>query len=157
LDITSREWIEQCVEAYAETLLFVSHDRYFINRFATRIWELEDGKITDFRGTYEQYRAAKNAAAKAPSTATAAEKKQENAAEPAKPARRKGSPSPDKQLARLEREIAALEEKQRDLEQQREDFCTDYEKLIELDREEAALKEALDLKYAEWTALAEAM
>ena len=40
LDIASREWIEEAVEAYDGTLLFVSHDRYFINRFATRIWEL---------------------------------------------------------------------------------------------------------------------
>lgn len=38
LDIASREWIEEAVEAYDGTLLFVSHDRYFINRFATRIW-----------------------------------------------------------------------------------------------------------------------
>ena len=36
LDIDSREWIEEAVEAYDGTLLFVSHDRYFINRFATR-------------------------------------------------------------------------------------------------------------------------
>ena len=48
LDIASREWIEEAVEAYDGTLLFVSHDRYFINRFATRIWELADGTITDY-------------------------------------------------------------------------------------------------------------
>ena len=46
LDIASREWIEEAVEAYDGTLLFVSHDRYFINRFATRIWELADQTIT---------------------------------------------------------------------------------------------------------------
>ena len=40
LDIAAREWIEEAVEAFDGTLLFVSHDRYFINRFATRIWEL---------------------------------------------------------------------------------------------------------------------
>ncbi|MFQ9053428.1 MAG: ATP-binding cassette domain-containing protein [Oscillospiraceae bacterium] len=39
LDIASREWIEEAVEALDGTLLFVSHDRYFINRFATRVWE----------------------------------------------------------------------------------------------------------------------
>ncbi|MBR5572446.1 MAG: ABC-F family ATP-binding cassette domain-containing protein, partial [Oscillospiraceae bacterium] len=48
LDIASREWIEEAVEAFDGTLLFVSHDRYFINRFATRIWELADGTITDY-------------------------------------------------------------------------------------------------------------
>ena len=57
LDIDSREWIEEAVEAYDGTLLFVSHDRYFINRFATRIWELADGTITDYPCGFAQYRA----------------------------------------------------------------------------------------------------
>ena len=46
------------MESYEGNLLFVSHDRYFINRFATRIWMLENGQIIDFRGTFEEYRAA---------------------------------------------------------------------------------------------------
>ena len=45
------------------TLLFVSHDRYFIDRFATRVWELEDGQVTDFRGSYGEYRAARESEA----------------------------------------------------------------------------------------------
>jgi peptide chain release factor 1 len=56
LDIQSREWIEEAVEAYDQTLLFISHDRYFTARFASRIWMLEDGALTDFHGTYEEYR-----------------------------------------------------------------------------------------------------
>jgi len=56
LDIQSREWIEEAVEAFDQTLLFISHDRYFTARFATRIWVLEDGVLTDFLGTYEEYR-----------------------------------------------------------------------------------------------------
>ena len=60
LDIASREWIEEAVEAYDGTLLFVSHDRYFINRFATRIWELENGVITDYRVGYARYRRIKD-------------------------------------------------------------------------------------------------
>ncbi|MEI3305738.1 MAG: ATP-binding cassette domain-containing protein [Dysosmobacter sp.] len=59
LDIASREWIEEAVEAYDGTLLFVSHDRYFINRFATRIWELADGTITDYPMGFAQYRQVK--------------------------------------------------------------------------------------------------
>ncbi len=50
LDIASREWMEDALSDYEQTLLFVSHDRYFIEKFATRIWALADGKITDFRG-----------------------------------------------------------------------------------------------------------
>ena len=59
LDVASREWIEEAVEAYDGTLLFVSHDRYFINRFATRIWELADGTITDYTCGFAQYRQLK--------------------------------------------------------------------------------------------------
>lgn len=59
LDIASREWIEDAVEAFDGTLLFVSHDRYFIQRFATRVWELADGTITDYPMGFAQYRAAK--------------------------------------------------------------------------------------------------
>ena len=46
----SREWMEDALSDYEQTLLFVSHDRYFIEKFATRIWALADGRITDFRG-----------------------------------------------------------------------------------------------------------
>ncbi|MBQ0038629.1 MAG: ABC-F family ATP-binding cassette domain-containing protein [Clostridiales bacterium] len=59
LDIAAREWIEEAVEAFDGTLLFVSHDRYFINRFATRVWELEGGTINDYPMGFAQYRAVK--------------------------------------------------------------------------------------------------
>ena len=55
LDIASREWMEDALSDYEQTLLFVSHDRYFIEKFATRIWALSGGEITDFRGGYKDY------------------------------------------------------------------------------------------------------
>ena len=76
LDIASREWIEEAVEAFDGTLLFVSHDRYFINRFATRVWELSDGTINDYPMGFAQYRAAK-AEEKKPAPAPAQKKKQD--------------------------------------------------------------------------------
>ena len=72
LDIQSREWIEEAVEEYEGNLLFVSHDRYFIDRFATRIWMLEGGHITDFKGTYQEYLAMRQ--------------RQKNPSQPAAPA-----------------------------------------------------------------------
>ncbi|SHH47948.1 ATPase components of ABC transporters with duplicated ATPase domains [Sporobacter termitidis DSM 10068] len=145
LDIVSREWIEEAVEDFGETLLFVSHDRYFINRFATRVWELEGGRINDFRGTYEKYRATK-----------AMQTKQESAPKEARTVRKekpKRAGSTEKQIARLEREIAALEESLKKLAEQKNEFCADYEKLMELDGEEAALQSQLDDKYDAWAAL----
>jgi len=147
LDISSREWIEEAVEDYGETLLFVSHDRYFVNRFATRIWELEDGKITDFRGSYEKYRAVKAGNAKSESAA----KKHHPEQKPVK----KSTASPEKQIAKLEKDIASLEEKLKDLGDQRDAYCSDYEKLLALDTEEAEIKAAINEKYGEWAALSE--
>jgi ABC-type multidrug transport system ATPase subunit len=55
LDIPSREWIEEAVSQFGGTILFISHDRFFINKFGDRVWELENGRITDYHGTYEEY------------------------------------------------------------------------------------------------------
>lgn len=55
LDLMSREWIEEAVEAFTGTLLFVSHDRYFVERFATRVIYLENGEYIDYTGSYEQF------------------------------------------------------------------------------------------------------
>ena len=56
LDIASREWVEAAIEEFEGVLLFVSHDRYFIEKFAERIWLLENGTIRDFRCGYQKYR-----------------------------------------------------------------------------------------------------
>ena len=56
LDIASREWVEAAIEEFEGVLLFVSHDRYFIEKFAERIWLLEDGVIRDFKCGYSKYR-----------------------------------------------------------------------------------------------------
>ncbi len=55
LDIASREWIEKALSNYKGTLLFISHDRYFLDKFANRIWLMVDGRIRDFKGTYREY------------------------------------------------------------------------------------------------------
>ena len=55
LDIESREWIEEAVTDFNGTLLFISHDRYFLNKFASRIWSMKDGNITDFHGGFDEF------------------------------------------------------------------------------------------------------
>ena len=55
LERMSREWIEEILEDFAGTMLFVSHDRYFIDRFATRILSLEEDGCTDYPDTYENF------------------------------------------------------------------------------------------------------
>ena len=55
LDIESREWIEEAVSDFEGTLLFVSHDRYFLNKFTSKIWSMKDGDITEFNCGFDEY------------------------------------------------------------------------------------------------------
>ena len=146
LDIASREWMEDALEDYDEALLFVSHDRYFIEKFATRIWALENGVFTDFRGTFEAYRAFCARQTVREQTEKKVERKKE-----AKPKR---GVSPEKQLQRIEREIEKAEAHLSQLQAACEANATDYQKLMELTEESNAVQAALDALYEQWEALA---
>lgn len=63
LDIMAREAVEAALTAFDGTVLVVSHDRYFINEVADRIWEIEDGQLKDYKGNYDFYLAEKQKAA----------------------------------------------------------------------------------------------
>ena len=149
LDITSREWIEEALEAYDEALLFVSHDRYFINRFATRVWELKDGKITDFKGTFAQYRAYKENAEHFAEIKKHAEKKAE------KPKKKQKPQDTAKLISKLERDIAAKEQEIKELDAQAEEYASDYEKLLEIGDKRAVAETELDALYESWEELSE--
>lgn len=72
LDIMAREAVEAALTAFDGTVLVVSHDRYFINEVADRIWEIEDGQLKDYKGNYDFYLAEKQKAATAAAEAMAA-------------------------------------------------------------------------------------
>ncbi len=153
LDIDSREWIEEAVEAYDGTLLFVSHDRYFINRFATRIWELSDQTITDYPMGFAQYRQMK----------AQEEAEKQEAPKPVKekhmterPARgNKAQQAARRQLTICEREIAKAEEAIAELDVQMEAAACDYEKLNELVKQKETAQAELDALYERWEQLSE--
>ncbi len=148
LDLNSREWIEEAVADYTGNLLFVSHDRYFINQFATRIWMLEDGKITDFEGTFAEYRAWKEKKLPAPPP-----KKEEAPPKKEKPKRTGGTKLLEKELAAAEREVTRAEERMYDLTQEIEASSSDYLKLTELYEQREALEEEIAHLYANWERL----
>ena len=153
LDIDSREWIEEAVEAYDGTLLFVSHDRYFINRFATRIWELADGTITDYPMGFTQYRQVKaqEEAEKAEAPKPVKEKPVTE-----RPARgNKAQQAARKQLTICERDIAKVEERLAALDAGMEAAACDYEKLNELVQEKETVQAELDALYEKWEKLSE--
>ena len=63
LDLQAKDVLLAALEAFTGTVVFVSHDRYFIDKLATRIFEIEDGKLQDYPGNYEDYRWQKERAA----------------------------------------------------------------------------------------------
>lgn len=149
LDIASREWIEDALSDYTQALLFVSHDRYFIEKFATRIWLLENGTITDYRGTYEEFRAYRARQTALQQTAKAVKRKKEPKPKP------KRAPNTTRARERTEREIEKLEGQLAALDAESEANATDYQKLMEIDARKQALNAQLEALYEAWEALCE--
>ena len=125
LDIASREWVEAAIEEFEGVLLFVSHDRYFIEKFAERIWLLEDGTIRDFPCGYQKYRSileheksAKPAIAEVP--------------KPKKEKPKGGTKEQEKLTRRLEREIEKQEAVVAEYDGKIEAAAADYQELIRL-------------------------
>mgnify|MGYP000618070130 CR=1 FL=1 len=150
LDIASREWMEDAVSDYSEALLFVSHDRYFIEKFATRIWYLDGGKLLDYRGTYEQMREY----LKRQEVFTRTAKAEAKAAKPDKPAK-KSSPNKEKRIAKIERDIAALEKQVAALEEAEQENASDYQKLMELGAQKEEINAQLLELYDKWEELSD--
>ena len=145
LDIASREWIEDALSDYTQALLFVSHDRYFIEKFASRIWLLENGTITDYRGTYEEFRAYRARQTALQQTVKAVERE--------KKPKPKRAPNTARQRERTERDIEKLEAQLAALDAESEANATDYQKLMELDAQKQTLNTQLEALYAAWEAL----
>ena len=149
LDIDSREWLEQAVEEFDGTLLFVSHDRYFINRFATRVWELENGTVSDYPMGFTQYRQAKEEEHAAASAAVAV---------PAPPKKTGGrgnraQQAAKKQLTICETSISKLEAELTRLDGEMEQAACDAERLNELYRQRQAVETELEREMTRWEEL----
>jgi len=125
LDIASREWVEAAIEEFEGVLLFVSHDRYFIEKFAERIWLLEDGTVRDFPCGYAKYRSIlEHEQAAKPVVTTAPKIKKE------KP--KGGTKETEKLIRRLERDIEKQEQQIAALDAQIEQSGADYQELTRL-------------------------
>ena len=145
LDIASREWVEAAIEEFEGVLLFVSHDRYFIEKFAERIWLLENGTIRDFRCGYEKYRSILEHEAQAkvlPAQSLEPKVKKERP--------RSGPKDAEKLAKRLEREIEKQEMKVAELEEKIQLAAADYQELTRLLEEKEGAEETLMELMEQW-------
>jgi ATP-binding cassette subfamily F protein 3 len=117
LDLASKEVLEEALASFTGTIVFISHDRYFINRIATRVIEVDAGRLTTYLGNYDDYLARKASGAAAP---PAAPPPSAPAAKPAPAASRPGPAGPSASRPRkgLGREVKAIETRLRAVEAQ---------------------------------------
>lgn len=141
LDIASREWVEAAIEEFEGVLLFVSHDRYFIEKFAERIWLLEDGKIRDFKCGYQKYRSILDHEAMLKTPAAVEHK-------PKKEKPKGGTKESEKLVRRLEREIEKQEQLLAAYDEKIAQSGADYQELTRLleekEKEEATLMDLME-------------
>lgn len=152
LDIDAREALESVLKEYTGAILFVSHDRYFIDALADKLWIVDQGRIRQFIGNYSEYVAAQQAPASTATTPTAEVK-----APAAKPARPDDAErAKQRRLAALEAEVTALEQDLARLSSELDaaSQACDVARLTALGAQYAELEQLLAAKYAQWEQLA---
>lgn len=169
LDIMSKEILEDALNGYEGTILYVSHDRYFINRTAHRILDLTEGQFVSYVGNYDYYlekhdtvmaaieaNAPQNADADSAVSAKAAESevKLDWKAQKEEQARLRKK---ENDLKKCEEKIAELEARISEIDTEMSDpaISTQVAKLQELSKEQTTCQEQLEKLYEQWEELAE--
>lgn len=155
LDILSKEILEQALNRYTGTVLYVSHDRYFINQTASRILELTPEGMHEYLGNYDYYLEKKVAAAESTVrevSAVTANKQDWQARKEEQAAIRKRQ----NDLKRVEERIEKLEAENTAIDEEltHEEVFTDVEKLMELNKKRDAVMKELEELYEKWEELA---
>ncbi len=167
LDIMSKEILEDALNGYEGTILYVSHDRYFINRTAHRILDLTEGQFVNYVGNYDYYlekhdtvmaaletREPQGEVENTSARASESEVKQDWKAQKEEQARLRKK---ENDLKKCEEKIAELEGRISEIETEMSDpaIGTQVAKLQELSREQADCQEQLEKLYEQWETLAE--
>lgn len=141
LDLPAREALEEALRSYEGTLLFVSHDRYFVNGIADKIAELDGGSLTLYQGNYDDF-ANKKIPPKAPPKQTASHRTAKQRAEQTNRAQK--IKSLEREITQLEGELQRLQSLLTDVE-----VVSNYEKLSQVMAQnrqtEASLSQAVSL------------
>ncbi|MDD5805587.1 MAG: ATP-binding cassette domain-containing protein, partial [Clostridia bacterium] len=162
LDIASKEILEEALNSYTGTVLYVSHDRYFINQTATRIMDLTNQAIVNYIGDYDYYLEKKDEMTQiyAPAQEAAPEEVkeasetkltwQQQKEEQAQKRKR------ENELKKVEARIEELETRDKEIDETMvlPDVCTNVAECTRLSREKAAIAEELEGLYEKWEELA---
>lgn len=160
LDITSKEILESAINSYEGTVLYVSHDRYFINKTATRILELARKEFINYIGNYDYYLEKKDIlqpSAKEVVISKTAEPSTEKLDWKQHKELQAKQRKKENDLKKCEDRISTLEEKNQALDEEmaKPENATNVAKLQEIVKEKASIEAELETLYAEWEALSE--
>jgi ATP-binding cassette subfamily F protein 3 len=154
LDVLAREALEEMLAGFDGTILFVSHDRYFVDRLATRIWSIDDGRLVPALGNYSDYLRRKQGKSAPPPREP--EPPVRKAPETHEDRHRQGSDGQRrKSIERIERDIGRLEGKLNAIADALliAEVDQDYEAMARLSAQHSEAETALDQAYTEWEAL----
>ena len=163
LDIASKEILEEALNSYTGTVLYVSHDRYFINQTATRIMDLTNQAIVNYIGDYDYYLEKKDEMTRiyAPVQETAAQEVTENVSETKLTWQQQKEEQAlkrkrENELKKVEARIEELETRDKEIDETMvlPDICTNVAECTKLSREKAAIAEELEGLYEKWEELA---
>lgn len=154
LDIPSQEILEQVLEAYAGTILLVSHDRYLVDALATQIWDIQPDESTlfIFKGTYSQMREERERLSALAAQTETFTRQVETQRRPT-PGRDPGAKEERRRLARLqelENTIASLESKLAEISHKLENRLVESTEVLHLGQEYQSVQKEMDLKLSEW-------
>ena len=163
LDIASKEILEEALNSYTGTVLYVSHDRYFINQTATRIMDLTNQAIVNYIGDYDYYLEKKDEMTRiyAPAQETAVPEVKENVSETKLTWQQQKEEQAlkrkrENELKKVEARIEELETRDKEIDETMvlPDICTNVAECTKLSREKAAIEEELEGLYEKWEELA---
>ncbi|RGN07706.1 ABC transporter ATP-binding protein [Blautia obeum] len=164
LDIASKEILEEALNSYTGTVLYVSHDRYFINQTATRILDLTNQSVVNYIGDYDYYLEKKEELTEkyAPTAQEATEEAKEETSSEGKltwqqqkeeQARKRKQ---ENELKKVEKRIEELETRDKEIDDTLvlPDVCTNVGRCAELSREKDKIQAELEELYEKWEELA---
>ena len=161
LDIASKEILEEALNSYTGTVLYVSHDRYFINQTATRILDLTNQAVVNYIGDYDYYLEKKDELTEKYASAQAAEAEVKNISESKLTWQQQKEEEARKrklanELKKVEARIEELETRDKEIDETLvlPDVCTNVARCTELSREKDAVLEELETLYERWEELA---
>lgn len=155
LDIIGKESLENILKEYEGTLIFVSHDRYFVNKIADSLLIFENGNVTYFDGNYEEY----------------SEKRAEEEQEIEEKIQKETKPKVNEyfvkkeinklknKISKIEEEISGKEDEIETLnnEMLKEEICSDYLELTQIQEKVKEVQKSIDEKMSEWEELNETL